>query len=165
MASPTWTTSASGGATAPRRNSRISPGGIDFRHPQAAASGWNRGPAHTALARPAWWQYQGANWTSSWLGIATAASQHSADAFLEIIKAALYGSTASVSQGQRTKRYQELVVVALVACNEAQAQPPDNLLPELAKDAGPSLAPRPYYVLRALITELERRSVLKMPSM
>lgn len=125
----------------------------------AAASEWNHGPAHTALARPAWWQHQGDNWISAWLDIAAAARRHSADALLDITKAALYGSIASVSSSQRTRRYQELVVLALIACHNTGEQPPDDLLFELAKDAGPGLAPRPHYVLKALMTELERRSV------
>jgi hypothetical protein len=125
----------------------------------AAADGWKRGAAHTALARPEWWQHQGDNWTSTWLAIATAARRHSAEALLEVTKAALFGSTASVSSGQRTKRYQELVVLALIACHDAGEQPPGDLLPDLAKDAGPGLAPRPYYVLKALIAGLEGRTV------
>jgi hypothetical protein len=125
----------------------------------AAAGNWNRGPVHTALARPEWWRYQGDNWISTWLHIAAEARRHSAEAFLDITKAALFGSTAYVSPGQRTKRYQELVVLALIACHNTGGQPPGNLLPELVKDAGPGLAPRPRYVFMALMAELEKRSV------
>ena len=125
----------------------------------AATVGWKRGPAHTTLSRPGWWQFQGDNWISTWLHIAAEARRQSATAFLDITKAALLGSTAYVSPGQRTKRYQELVVLALIACHDVGEQPPGNLLAELAKDAGPGLAPRPKFVLMALTVELEKRSV------
>jgi hypothetical protein len=125
----------------------------------AAAGDWTRGPAHTVLARPEWWRYQGGNWPSNWLRIASEARRHSAAAFLDIAKAALIGATTYVSPGQCTKRYQELVVLALIACHDTDEQPPDNLLAELAKGAAPGLAPRPKYVFMALTTELERRSV------
>jgi hypothetical protein len=125
----------------------------------AAASDWNRGPAHTVLARSEWWRNQGDDWISTWLHIAAEARRHSAAVFLDITKAALYGSAASVSSSQRTRRYQELAIFALIACHDTGEQPPGNLLTELAKDAGPGLAPRPKYVLMALIAELEKRSV------
>lgn len=125
----------------------------------AAAGDWNRGPAHTVLARPEWWRYQGSNWTSTWRQIAAEARRHSAAAFLDITKAALFGSTRYVSPGQRTKRYQELVVLALIACHDTGAPPPDNLLAELAKDTGPGLAPNPRYILAAVITELQKLAV------
>ncbi len=125
----------------------------------AAAEDWIRGPAHTALARQEWWRYHGDNWTDTWLTVATEARRHSAAALLEITRAALVGSVAYASPGQRTKHYQELVVLALVACHNIAEQPPDNLLADLAKDAGPGLAPSPKYVLKALVAELEKLSV------
>jgi hypothetical protein len=124
-----------------------------------AAGDWIRGPAHTALARQEWWRYHGDNWTDTWLTVATEARRHSAAALLEITGAALVGSVAYASPGQRTKHYQELVVLALVACHNIAEQPPDNLLADLAKDAGPGLAPSPKYVLKALVAELEKLSV------
>jgi Domain of unknown function (DUF4365) len=125
----------------------------------AAVGDWDRGPAHTALARPEWWQDQEDGWTGPWLRVAAEACKHSAAAFLDIIKAALFGSTASVSPGQRTRRYQQLVVFALVACHDVGRKPPAKLLAELAEAAGSGIAaPRPPYVLHALIAELEKQS-------
>ena len=125
----------------------------------AAVGDWSRGPAHSALARPEWWLDQADAWTGPWLRIAAEASKHSAAALLYITKAALFGSTASVSPGQSTRRYQQLVVFALVGCHDVGRQPPAHLLAELAKVAGPGIAaPRPQYVLHALIAELEKQS-------
>lgn len=125
----------------------------------AKAGDWTRGAAHTVLARPEWWRYQEGNWTNIWRQIAAEARKHSAGAFLDITKAALFGSTRYVSSGQGTKRYQELVVLALIACHDTGGPPPHNLLAELAKSTGPGLAPNPKYMLAALITELEKQSM------
>ena len=40
---------------------------------------WDTGPAHTALARPGWWQHY-RDWPEAWLQIATEARIHSAAA-------------------------------------------------------------------------------------
>jgi hypothetical protein len=58
-------------------------------------------------------------------------------------KAEIFGSTAFVSPGQSTKRYQELLVLALIACHDTSEEPPGNLLTELAKEhrSGPRPAP------------------------
>ena len=111
------------------------------------------------LARPEWWHFQADNWIATWLHIAAEARRYSAEAFQSIIEAALFGSIAAVSSGQRTKRYQELVVFALVACHEVGEQPPDNLLPELTNQVGPGIAQRAKYVLMALVAELHQRCV------
>jgi hypothetical protein len=90
----------------------------------AAADGWRPGPAHTALARPAWWQAQGAGWPGTWLPVAAEARKRSAVAFPDITKAALTGALNSVAGGYRTMRYQELVVIALTACHVAGTTAP-----------------------------------------
>jgi hypothetical protein len=125
----------------------------------ATSNNWCRGPAHTALARAAWWRHHHDDWTSTWLQIATEARRHSATALLDITKAALVGSIEYVSSSYRTKRYQELVVLAVIACHNTGQPPPGNLLDDLAQAAGPALAPRPKFVLMALIGELEKLSV------
>ena len=130
----------------------------------AAADGWRPGPAHTALARPAWWQAQDADWPGTWLPVAAAARKHSAVAFLDITKAALTGALNSVTSGYRTMRYQQLVVTALTACHVAGTTAPLGLLDHLAAFAlaafpGHAVAPRPQFVLGALERELARRSV------
>ncbi len=125
----------------------------------AAAHGWLPGPAHTALARPAWWRHHDTGWASTWLQIATQARAHSADALTGITKAALTGSVQHVTTSFRTQRYQQVVVLALLGCRDAGQPPPAGLLGELAEHAAPGLAPRPPYVLAALTTELRQRSV------
>jgi hypothetical protein len=42
------------------------PLGADDITTVAAVGNWNRGPAHTALARPGWWHHQGGSWTKTW---------------------------------------------------------------------------------------------------
>ena len=98
----------------------------------AAGGDWHPGPAHTALARPAWWQAEGAGWPSTWLPVAVDARKHSATAFLGITKAALTGALNSVTGSYRTMRYQELIVIALTACHVAGKTAPLGLLDRLA---------------------------------
>jgi hypothetical protein len=125
----------------------------------AAACDWQPGPAHTALARPAWWRHHDTGWASTWLQIATQACGHSGDSLTSITQAALTGSIQHVTTSFRTQRYQQIVVLALLACHDAGRQPPVGLLGQLAEHAAPGLAPRPQYVLAALASELRQRSV------
>jgi hypothetical protein len=130
----------------------------------AASGDWRPGPAHTALARPAWWQAQSAGWPGTWLPVAAEARTHSAVAFLDITKAALTGTLNSVTSSYRTMRYQELLVTSLTACHTAGATAPLGLLDHLAAFAlsvfpGHEVAPHPQFVLRALERELAQRSV------
>lgn len=130
----------------------------------AAGGDWRPGPAHTALARPAWWQAQGAGWPATWLPVAGGACKHSATAFLDITKAALTGALNSVTSSYRTKTYQELLVTSLTACHMAGSAAPRGLLDHLAAFAlsafpGHPVAPHPQYVFRALERELTQRSV------
>jgi hypothetical protein len=124
----------------------------------AAGHDWRTGPAHTALARPGWWRHQDNDWTFTWLRIATSARQHSADALVDIAKAALAGALDHVTAGRRTQRYQQLLVLALVACHQAQRPSPTGLLDDLARNADPALPPSPPFVLAALMDELKQRS-------
>jgi len=125
----------------------------------AATTSWDIGPAHTALARPAWWEHHARDWADAWLQISTRSREHSATAFIGITKAALAGAIASVTTSLRTKRYQEVTVLALVACHIAGQPAPLGLLDQLAAFTGPALAPRPEYILQALERELGNRSV------
>ena len=131
----------------------------------AAGGDWHPGPAHTALARPAWWQAQGPDWPSTWLPVAVDARKHSATAFLDITKAALTGALNSVTSSYRTMRYQQLLVITLIACHMAGNTAPLGLLDHLAAFTlsafpGHEVAPRPQFVLRALERELTQRSVV-----
>jgi hypothetical protein len=130
----------------------------------AASGDWRPGPAHTALARPAWWQAQDTGWPGTWLPVAAGACTHSATAFLDIAKAALTGALNSVTSSYRTMRYQELLVISVAACHTAGVAAPLGLLDHLAGFAlsafpGHQVAPHPQFVLRALERELTQRSV------
>jgi hypothetical protein len=125
----------------------------------ASDHNWIPGPAHTALARPEWWRYHEGNWGDIWLEIATHARRHSPRALAEVTKAALTGAIGQVRSGLRTQRYQQLLVLALVGCHDAGRPSPSGLLDDLDQHAGPGLAPRPPFVLTALIKELTDRSV------
>ena len=127
----------------------------------AVASGhdWIPGPAHTALARPEWWRHHEGNWGDIWLEITTHARRHSPRALVDVTKAALTGAIGQVRSGLRTQRYQQLIVLALVGCHDAGRPSPSGLLDDLAQHAGSGLAPRPPFVLTALIQELTDRSV------
>ncbi len=125
----------------------------------ATGHNWEIGPAHTALVRPGWWRHHDNDWPDTWLHIATYARQHSADALVDITRAALAGALSHVTAGRRTQRYQQLVVLTLVACHQARHPSATGLLDALARNADPALPPRPPFVLAALINELIQRSI------
>jgi hypothetical protein len=62
-----------------------------------AGAGWLPGPAHTALARPAWWRHHDADWKHTWLQIGAQARSHSSEALTTITKAALTGALQHVT--------------------------------------------------------------------
>jgi len=125
----------------------------------AADAGWQPGPAHTALARPAWWRHHEAGWGITWLQIATRARSHSADALTTITKAALTGALQHVSPGYVTQRYQQIAVLAVIACHDAGQPTPPGLLDELARGADPARVPQPAYVPGAVTSALSERGV------
>ena len=125
----------------------------------AAAADWLPGPAHTALARPAWWRHHETGWEDAWLQVATQARSHSAEALTTITKAALTGALGHVSSGYVTQRYQQIAVLAVIACHDAGQPPPSGLLDELAQGADPARVPQPTYVLAAVISALGKRGV------
>lgn len=125
----------------------------------ASAHGWVVGPAHTVLARASWWKHGAADWREDWVAIATGARTHSAAALVDVTRAAIMGAVDAVSGGYATQRYQEVVALALVACNEAGQPSPPDFLAELARDLNPQLLPRSPYVLAAVMEELRRRGV------
>ena len=125
----------------------------------ALVGDWQPGPAHTAIARPGWWQYHAASWAGEWLAIAAAAAGSGDPGNLtHLTLAALTGALQAVPPGLRTQRYQQLAAVTLIACHDARAQPPPVLLAAMADYAGPSVAARPEYVLGELIIRLRARA-------
>jgi hypothetical protein len=90
----------------------------------AAIDDWQQGPAHIALARSEWRRHHNRDWADTWLQIATHARRFSADALVDTTKAALTGSVEHISSGRRTQRYQQLVVLALLACHDAGTHRP-----------------------------------------
>lgn len=125
----------------------------------AADDGWLPGPAHTALARPAWWRHHDTGWEDTWLRIATQARSHSAEALTAITEAALTGALQHVSAGYITQRYQQIAVLAVIACHDAGEPSPPGLLDKLAQGADPARVPRPPYVLAAVVSALRERGV------
>jgi hypothetical protein len=123
----------------------------------AAASHWEPGPAHTALARPGWWSQRGTSWEDDWLHVATQARRHSAQALVTITVAAITGALAYARPSHATQRYLQIAVQALLACHDTRQPAPDGFLGELARHARGGLAPDPRYVLKALITALTDR--------
>lgn len=123
----------------------------------AADVGWEPGPAHTALARPAWWRHHETGWEDTWLQIATQARRHSAKALTAITMAALTGALQQVSPGYVTQRYQQITVLAIIACHDAGHPSPTGLLDELAQGADSARVPQPPYVLAAVINALRER--------
>jgi hypothetical protein len=125
----------------------------------AAASHWEPGPAHTALARPGWWSQRDTGWEGDWLQVAIQARHHSARALITITMAAITGALEHVKLSYSTQRYQQIAVQALLACHDTRQPAPDGFLDELARHARGGLVPDPRYVLKALITTLADRGV------
>jgi hypothetical protein len=123
----------------------------------AAFVNWQPGPAHTALARPAWWAHHDPGWEEAWLEIAIEARRQSADALTAITRAAITGALQHVAPSFATQRYQQIAVLALLACHDSAQPAPDGFLRDLARQAREGLAPASGYVLTALIRELEDR--------
>jgi hypothetical protein len=124
-----------------------------------AAGNWQPGPAHTALARPAWWAQHDAGWEGTWLQVATRARRHSADALITVTRAAITGALQHFRPSYATQRYQQIAVLALVACHNVAQPSPAGFLDELARQARDGLAPDPRYILTALISALGDRGV------
>jgi hypothetical protein len=72
---------------------------------------------------------------------------------------ALYGSINAAPASQVTQRFQQVLVDALLACHLAGTAAPEDLLTRTASNAQPGIAPRPAFVLRALVERLDERSV------
>ena len=89
----------------------------------------------------------------------TQARSHSADALTTITKAALTGALQHVSPGYVTQRYQQIAVLAVIACHDAGQPTPPGLLYELARGADPARVPQPPYVLAAVTSALSERGV------
>jgi hypothetical protein len=120
---------------------------------------WEPGPAHAAVSRAGWWQHHQNDWKEEWLTIATAARGSGADALTTMTRAALTGALSQIGGGFETQRYQEIVVLALVACHLANSSAPDRFLALLGELAAPTVPPRPGYVVTALDRELQSRSL------
>jgi len=91
----------------------------------ALAGDWRPGPAHTAIARPGWWQHHAATWMVEWLSIATAAAKSgNPENLTQITLAALTGALQAVTPGRCTQRYQQLAAITFIACHDARAQAP-----------------------------------------
>ena len=95
----------------------------------------------------------------TWLQVATQARSHSADALTTITKAALTGALQHVSPGYATQRYQQIAVLAVLACHDSGQPTPPGLLDELARGADPARVPQPPYVLAAVTSALGERGV------
>ena len=130
----------------------------------AVADDWRPGPAHTAIARPGWWQHYAATWIGEWLSIATAAARSgNPDNLTQITLAALTGALQAVTPGGCTQRYQQLAAIAFIACHDARVQAPPGLLEAMADYTGPAVAARPGYVLGEILTRLSGRPGIRDP--
>ncbi len=128
------------------------------------ASYWQQyGPAHTAIARPGWWDYQADSWGPAWLQIATAAAASQPHALTQITMAALTGALQAVTPGYRTQRYQQVAAMALVGCHNAAQPAPADFLASLTSYVGQHVAARPGYVLAELISQLRERADVADP--
>jgi hypothetical protein len=124
----------------------------------AADHGWPSGPVPTALGRTAWWEHVG-DWRGVWLCVAERARLESADALIAVTRAALAGSLPAVSYSLATQRFQQLVVIALFGCYEVSLDAPGHYLGAISENINPSTVPKPGFVLKAFIAELERAGV------
>jgi hypothetical protein len=111
------------------------------------------------LARAAWWQHIALQHPQMWLDVATSAATHSPETLFAATQSALYGSVNSAPASQVTQRFQQVLVDSLLACHLAGATAPEELLTRAAANTQPGIAPRPAFVLRALVDKLNQRGV------
>jgi Domain of unknown function (DUF4365) len=131
----------------------------------AIAGDWQPGPAHTAIARPGWWQYHEASWATEWHKVAAAAAaSDTAGALTQITLAALTGALQAVTPGRVTQRYQQLAATTMAACHNVGQSAPSDLLAAMSSYAGPAVAARPEHVLRELIRQLSGQADIADPA-
>jgi hypothetical protein len=121
--------------------------------------GWRGTYGAVAISRRQWWQRAGAGWADAWGLVAGYAAQASSQALMRMTQVALQGALHQVVSGLRTQRYQEIVVTALAAAQQAGCPVPQDYLAQLAASAPLGVAPKPKYVYQALIAVLRDRGV------
>ncbi len=122
-------------------------------------SDWRGISGGLALSRRQWWQRVGAGWTEPWRTVAGHAALASPQAFVRMTQVALYGALQHGAPGLRTQRYQQIVVAALDAAQQAGHPVPPDYLAQLAALAPEDVAPKPKYVYQALIAALREKTV------
>lgn len=122
-------------------------------------SDWRGTSGGLALGRAQWWQRVGAGWTEHWRTVAGHAVLASPQAFVRMTQIALHGALQHGGPGLRTQRYQQIVVAALDAAQQAGHPVPPDYLTQLAALAPEGVAPKPKYVYQALIVVLRDRAV------
>jgi len=125
----------------------------------ATENNWQMGPAHAALARPAWWAIHDSDWGPLWHQLATAAAAHSPDALTLITRAAITGATLHAPPSRSTQRYQQLASLAIVASHITGQPVPPGFLAALAQGAPAQIVPQLRHVRTAVADELAGQGV------
>ncbi|MER6589666.1 DUF4365 domain-containing protein [Micromonospora chalcea] len=116
-----------------------------------------RGPGLVNLSRSQWWTRPDS--INTWRSITVHARRVSEDNLTLVTKFALQGALQDLPAGQRTQRYQQILVAALDALHESGLPAPDTYLDDLTAATAGGIAPEQRFIFRALIEALRQRGV------
>ncbi|GAA4462520.1 DUF4365 domain-containing protein [Phytohabitans houttuyneae] len=116
------------------------------------------------ISRSQWWRRFNTQSVHAWRSVALVAAQVSADNLILVSKYALQGALQDCPDGQRTQRYQQVVVAALDALHESGIPVPHGYLGHLRAATTDGVVPAPRAVFHALIEALRERGVKDPPA-
>jgi tetratricopeptide (TPR) repeat protein len=111
------------------------------------------------ISRSQWWKRANAHGINAWRSVALKAAQVSGDNLVLVTKYALQGALQDCPAGQRTQRYQQVVVAALDAVHEGGVPAPHNYFGRLVEVTVAGVAPSPRFVYHSLVGALRERGV------
>ncbi|MFI1276406.1 hypothetical protein [Micromonospora sp. NPDC020751] len=110
------------------------------------------------ISRNQWWKRADDHGITVWRSVALKAAQVSGDNLVLVTKYALQGAL-DCPAGQRTQRYQQVVVAALDAVHEGGVPAPHNYFGQLVEVTVDGVAPTPRFVYHSLVGALRDRGV------
>jgi tetratricopeptide (TPR) repeat protein len=124
----------------------------------AKEHGWASRGIALQLRRPQWWN-QLTDWKAVWLQIALRARLDGMTSFQTTTHSALVGGAQAVGTTLAMQRFQELVVVSLLACWELGLPAPHDLLAAVSEGFTEAYLPKPGFVRLALREALIEKGV------
>ncbi|WKU03505.1 DUF4365 domain-containing protein [Micromonospora sp. HUAS LYJ1] len=123
-----------------------------------------RGAGLLNISRSQWWKRLNTQRIHVWRSVVLAAIQVSGENLILVTKYALQGALQDCPDGQRTQRYQQVVVAALDALHESNIPAPHDYLGHLKAATIDGVAPAPRVTFHALMEALRERGVDNPPA-